>query len=154
MVFIVDRQACAIESAALHNPNHDVFVIFFASPVGIKRNKSLPQFYDKLRMYSNIHMRNMNLWRYSIGTPIAEWLKTDQLFKSAYLFEHIADIFRMITLFRFGGYYMDLDVIVLKNIDDLGENFIGNDWGFVLNTAFLHLNNYGIGKEILQRYFM
>lgn len=104
-------------------------------------------------MYPNIHMRNMNLWRYSIGTPINEWMKTNQLFESNYLFEHIADIFRMVTLHKFGGYCMDLDVVVQKNIDDLGENFIGNDWGSVVNTAFLHLNNHGIGKRILQQYF-
>ena len=95
----------------------------------------------------------MNLWRYSIGTPIAQWLKTNQLFRSGFLFEHVADIFRMITLSRFGGYYLDLDVIVQKNIDDLGENFIGKDWGSVVNTAFLHLSSDGIGKEIMQQYF-
>lgn len=136
----------------MHNPQHDVFILF-ASPVGIKRNETHPQFYDKLKMYPNIHMRNMNLWTYSIGTPIAEWLQTNQLFRSGYLFEHIADIFRMITLDRFGGYCMDLDVVVQKSIDNLGQNFIGNDWGSVINTAFLHLKNCGIGKEILQRYF-
>lgn len=146
------RQACAIESAARLNPNRDIFVIF-ASPVGVRLNESLPQFYNKLQVYNNVYVRNMNLWRYSFDTPIFDWLRTNKLFESAYLFEHMSDIVRALTLYRYGGYHFDLDIIVQRNIDDLGNDFIGDDWATVVNGAVMHLNNYGIGREMSQRFF-
>lgn len=141
------RQACAIESAALRNPNRDIFVLF-ASPVGLKITGTLPQFVDILGKYDNIHFRNINLWRYSIDTPIYKWFQSDKMFESAFLFEHMSDILRAITLYRYGGFYMDLDVIVQKNVDGLGDDFVGDDWSEVVNGAVLHLNNYGIGKRV------
>lgn len=125
--------------------------MLFASPVGVI--DKLPEFYNKIQQYPNVYVRNINLWRYSVGTPIAEWLNSNKLFESSFLFEHMSDIVRAISLYRYGGYHMDLDVIVQKNIDQLGENFIGDDWSTVINGAFMHLNNFGIGKEILQRFF-
>lgn len=113
----------------------------------------LPQFYNKLQAYGNVHVRNMNLWRYSFETPLFDWLKGNQLFDSTYLFEHMSDIVRAMTLYKYGGYHFDLDVIVQKNIDGLGEDFIGDDWSTVVNGAVLHFNNYGIGREISQRFF-
>lgn len=70
------------------------------------------------------------------------------MFESAFLFEHMSDILRAITLYRYGGFYMDLDVIVQKNVDGLGDDFVGDDWDDVVNGAVLHLNNYGIGKRV------
>lgn len=152
IIFIAIRQACAIESAARLHPNRDIFVLF-ASPVGVNENAILPQFYKQIQLYGNVHVRNINLWRYSANTPAGEWLKTNELFESSYLFEHMSDIVRAITLYRFGGYHMDLDMIVQRNVDALGENFIGDDWSTVINSAFIHLNNFGIGRRVLDGFF-
>lgn len=148
--FYIFRQACAIESTSRHNPDHEIFVLF-ASPVGVL--DKIPEFYKTIQQYPNVNVRTINLWRYSIDTPIVEWMKTKELFESSYLFEHMSDIVRALTMYRYGGYHMDLDVIVQKNIDNLGEDFIGDDWSEVINGAFMHLNNFGIGREILQRFF-
>lgn len=127
--------------------------MLFASAVGIQGDKNPPKFYDKLQKYANIHFRNINLWRYSNDTPIAHWLKTKQLFESAYLFEHMSDIVRAITMYKYGGYHLDLDVVMQKSLDDLGEDFIADDWATVVNGAILHLNNFGIGREVSERFF-
>lgn len=137
--------------ARLH-PDRDIFVLF-ASPVGLDHSKTPPKMYDKLQEFRNIHWRNVDLWRYSTDTPIYNWMRSNQLFESEFLFEHISDIVRTLTLFKYGGYHMDLDVIVQKNIDDLGEDFIPDDWEATVNGAVLHLNNFGIGREILERFF-
>lgn len=82
------RQACAIESSALHNPNSQVFVLF-ASP----RYKFINGSSDSVKMgneaileailsYDNVHLRNINLWTYAANTPISDWLKDGALFKS------------------------------------------------------------------------
>lgn len=145
------RQACAIESTALWNIDRDIFVIF-ASPVAIQKNGMLPPYIDELRKYKNIHFRNMNLWQYSIDTPVADWVKTNKLFRSNFLYEHMSDYLRAVTLYKFGGLYMDLDIVVKKNLKDLGEDFIGDDWGDVVAGGVMHLNNFGIGREISERY--
>lgn len=49
---------------------------------------------------------------------------------------------------------MDLDVVVQKSFDDLGEDFISDDWGDIINGAVMRLHNYGIGREILEGFFM
>ncbi|XP_031639230.1 lactosylceramide 4-alpha-galactosyltransferase-like [Contarinia nasturtii] len=145
------KQACAIESAARLNPNRDIFVIF-ASPVGINDHENLPPYIDTLWKYENIHFRNMNLWQYSMDTPVEDWSKTNKLFQSNYLYEHMSDYLRALTLYKFGGFYLDLDVVVQKNFDDLGEDFVVDDWGTVLATSIIHLKNNGVGWEIARRY--
>lgn len=84
------RQACAIESSALHNPNSQVFVLF-ASPrykfVNSSSNSGNVKtgneaILDAILSYSNVHLRNINLWTYAANTPISDWLKDGALFKS------------------------------------------------------------------------
>lgn len=95
----------------------------------------------------------MDLWRYANGTKLYEWLMTDELFESSFVFEHMSDIVRALSLYRYGGYHMDLDVIVLKSMDDLGVDFVGDDWGDVINAAVMHLQNHGIGREAIELFF-
>lgn len=112
----------------------------------------MPPFIDELRKYENIHLRNMDLWQYSSGTPVAEWARTNDLFKSKFLYEHMSDYLRAVTLYKFGGLYLDLDIVVQKSLKDLGEDFIGDDWGSVVAGGVMHLNNFGIGREVSGRY--
>lgn len=102
--------------------------------------------------YPNINFRTLNVWRFSRGTPIHEWLKTNQLFESKFVYEHMSDVLRAALLLKYGGFYADLDVIVLKSFNNLEENFIPNDWADKINGAVMHLNNYGIGAEVVQKY--
>lgn len=146
-----DREACAIESTARWNPNRSIFILF-PSPVGVYKNGTKPQLIEILTKYPNIHFRTMNLWRFSYQTPLFEWLKTDEIFKSEYLIEHISDIFRMVTLLKYGGLYLDLDVILLKNMDYLGEDFIGDDWDSVANNAVIHARVNGTGRKLTEKF--
>lgn len=127
--------------------------MLFISPVGLKDDEHFPKYYDKLQSFKNIHWRNVNLWRYAHGTELFDWFQTGKLFNSWYLFEHMSDIVRALSLFKYGGYHLDLDVIVLKSFDDLEEDFIADDWSYFVNGAVIHLNNYGIGRTVLQEFF-
>lgn len=94
----------------------------------------------------------MDLWQYSIDTPVTDWVKTNKLFRSNFLYEHMSDYLRAVTLYKFGGLYMDLDIVVQKSLKDLGEDFIGDDWANVVAGGVMHLNNFGIGREVSERY--
>jgi len=74
------RQACAIESAALHNPNFQVFVLFSSSTYLSDDQKN--PILDALRSYKNVHLRQLNIWRYAKDTPIEDWFKKGDLFRS------------------------------------------------------------------------
>lgn len=74
------RQACAIESAAIHNPSSKVFVLF-ASP-RFKNSNSSDPIIDAILSYKNVYLRNLNLWTYAAGTPVYDLLKDGALFKS------------------------------------------------------------------------
>lgn len=77
------RQACAIESAAIHNPSSKVFVLFASPRYMLKTNSSARDpIIDALTSYTNIYLRNLNLWTYASGTPIFEWFEDGSLFKS------------------------------------------------------------------------
>lgn len=76
------RQACAIESAALNNPNFKVFVLFTSATYlpGIADPEN--PITDALLSYDNINFRQLNLWRYAENTPIENWVKNGDLFQS------------------------------------------------------------------------
>lgn len=74
------RHACAIEAAALHNPNFRVFLLFacrtyLEEPVPI---------IDALLSYKNIKFRELNIETYILDTPITDWLKLDDLYRSRF----------------------------------------------------------------------
>lgn len=65
----------------------------------------------------------MNLPKYVKGTPVENWFHTGKLFQSKYIQVHTSDFLRILTVYKFGGTYFDLDFIVLRNLDELESNF-------------------------------
>lgn len=70
-----ERQACAIESAALHHPNFQVFVLFAWSEVNPRSDPII----DAILSYKNVHFRRVDLMKIAEGTPIEDWLKNGNL---------------------------------------------------------------------------
>jgi len=83
---VTARQACAIESAALHNPNFQVFVLFagptYRISAGVHNNSHPQTLVEAILSYSNVHLRRLNLESYAAGTPMEEWLKDGRLSRS------------------------------------------------------------------------
>lgn len=92
--FLCNRQACAIESAALNNPDRDIFVLF-ASPVGYNNQSKIP-IIESLLSYSNINLRNVDLWKYAEGTSIHGWFDDGKLFQSDFMNSHVSDFLRFL----------------------------------------------------------
>lgn len=140
------RQACAIESAAKWNPTRDIFVIF-ASKVGFSDDFESP-IIDALRSYPNIHLRNLNFATYIAGTPMEQWFYTDQLFLSQFLNSHTSDFLRFTSMFKFGGIYLDLDVVVQKPFNSLPTNFAAPESVYNVAVGTIGFESDGIGHEI------
>lgn len=59
-----------------------------------------------------------------------------------YILLHImSDFLRFLILYKYGGIYLDLDVVVQKSLDTLPANFCGIEGGNDLNVAVLGLQN-------------
>lgn len=76
---LTTRQACSIESAALNNPDYQIFFLF-ASPTFMPI--VLDPITEALLSYPNVHFRQLNIWRFSKDTSIENWLKTGSIFSS------------------------------------------------------------------------
>lgn len=114
----------AIESAALTNSNRDVFVLF-VTPVGRATNASMEsKLLSVLQSYPNVFLRNLNMPKYVKNTPVEDWFYTGKLFTSIFIQVHASEFLRLLTIFRFGGTYFDLDFVFFKNLDGLDPNFI------------------------------
>lgn len=159
--FSSNRQACAVESAANLNAYWDVFVLF-ASPVGYASGGSggsgsggggdqqqpSDAINAALQAYPNIHMRNVNLWTYANDTPIQQWLLSGRLFRSKYLNSHTSDLLRYVSLYKWGGTYLDLDVIVQQPLDTIAPNYAGAQEPNLIASGVLNFDHHGIGHDI------
>ncbi|KAH8376754.1 hypothetical protein KR093_001161 [Drosophila rubida] len=157
MLQLTARQACAIESAALHNPNFQVFVLFAGPTYYHSGNSSsggssqrYQRLIDAILSYKNVQLRQLNLWRYASGTPVEDWLNDGALFRSSFLFSHISDFLRYLTLYRYGGLYLDMDVVMLRSIEDVPPNYTGAESNTHLAAGVMSLAPTGFGHEIAQ----
>lgn len=104
--------------------------------------------------YPNVYFRNVDLWRYARDTPIADWMANDEgrIFATAggaaaassaaggVLASELRDYVRFVTLHRFGGTVIDLDVIVRRPLDELGSNWAALDRDGHVHDGVMNLN--------------
>uniref|UniRef100_A0A1A9WK41 Alpha 1,4-glycosyltransferase domain-containing protein n=1 Tax=Glossina brevipalpis TaxID=37001 RepID=A0A1A9WK41_9MUSC len=148
-VKLTARQACSIESAAFHNAKTNIYVLY-ASPRYQLSNISTDPILNAISSYKNVYFRNLNMWTYAATTPMYEWLKDGELFKSSYVFSHTSDFLRYLTLWRWGGTYLDMDTIMLRSIEDMPANFVGAESGHALAAGVMNFAKEGFGHEIAE----
>uniref|UniRef100_A0A1A9ZP82 Alpha 1,4-glycosyltransferase domain-containing protein n=1 Tax=Glossina pallidipes TaxID=7398 RepID=A0A1A9ZP82_GLOPL len=148
-VELTARQACSVESAAFHNPKTNVYVLY-ASPRYQLPNITADPILSAVLSYKNVHLRNVNMWTYAATTPMYKWLKDGELFKSSYVFSHTSDFLRYLTLWRWGGTYLDMDTIMLRSIEDMPPNFVGAESTRNLAAGVMNFAPDGFGHEIAE----
>jgi lactosylceramide 4-alpha-galactosyltransferase len=107
------------------NPDQEVF-LFYMSQVGYETNSDFP-LVEALLTYSNINLNYFEIVEYAKETPFEELVNSDRLSKSRWPLEHTSDILRFLTLWKFGGTYMDLDTVTIKPLKVLEPNFAGTE---------------------------
>lgn len=100
---------------------------------------------DAIRDYGNVHLRFLNLNEFAEATPLESFIHSDKLKKSKYRISHTSDVLRFLTLWKFGGTYLDLDVIVAKNTSL--KNFACREDSKMINGAILNLDKEN-GKRV------
>lgn len=135
---------------ALSNPSSDIFVLF-SYEVGYFNTSSLP-FIDVLLSYKNVRMAYFDLFEYAQNSPLEEWIQTDTLFTSSYYVQHLSDVLRFLTLWRYTGTYLDLDVVLKQKIRSVGTNFACIQSVGIINSAIMNLDR-NLGRSIAEKYF-
>lgn len=90
----------------------------------------------------------MNLSTYTEATPMHLLFSSGQLFLSNYLNSHTSDFLRYTSMFKFGGIYLDLDVVVLQSFESLPHNFVGAESTRFVGVGAMGFQYDGIGHEI------
>lgn len=146
-ITLTARQACAVESAAIQNPNYQVYLLF-TSPGALKsQNNRNDRILKQLMSYNNIRMKYLNFERYLNGSPLEELYKSLKIESSFYAMSHASDVLRYLTLWRFGGIYLDLDVIIIKSLEKLKPNFAGRESGHAVAAGVLSFSHDGDGHK-------
>lgn len=79
---LTTRVACSIESAALHNPNFKIFVLFSSSLFLPKPGDSRYPIVNAILSYKNVQLRQVNLKQYAKYTPVEQWVQQGVLQRS------------------------------------------------------------------------
>ena len=95
--------------------------------------------------YKNIRIRKLHLDGYFAGTPLQQWYHCSDWNYGEFYIVHLSDALRLLTLFKYRGYYFDLDIIHFKSIEKVLHNFFVNqlpvDFNPMYNNAALHVDS-------------
>lgn len=122
------------------------------APVGFVLNEPDSPVLEALKSYRNVHFRHVDIYRFSKNTPAAQWIQEDHMFLSRNYRYHLSDYLRLITLYKFGGIYFDMDFIVLQNFDNLPPNFAPQekfDMEYI-NNSVLGFESKNVGHQIVE----
>lgn len=100
---------------------------------------------DSLEAYKNVNLKFINIKEFSKGSPLESWLLSGKLDNSSFKTPHTSDVLRFLTLYKFGGIYLDLDVVVIKSTNLI--NFACAEDDKFMNGAILDLSKRR-GKEL------
>ncbi|GAB6029466.1 hypothetical protein CHUAL_005220 [Chamberlinius hualienensis] len=114
------KESCAVESAAITHPNSSVTVYnthghFDMSDTYSKLLSTLP----------NVHFKYISLDEIFSHTQLESWHRNNVIQSSQFQTEHQSDGIRLALLYKFGGIYLDTDVIVIQPLEQM-KNTIGD----------------------------
>ncbi|XP_049820394.1 lactosylceramide 4-alpha-galactosyltransferase-like isoform X2 [Aethina tumida] len=144
-IILSPRQACAVESAAKINSEYNIYLIY-ASPSQIRNEGTeSDRVISRLLSYKNVYIAHVNIWRIIKRSPVEKLFLSGKLENSTYPITHASDIIRFIIMWKFGGIYLDLDMIFLKSFNTLPKNFGGAQSKDIINSAVMGFENKGVG---------
>ena len=104
------REWCAVESAARAHP-HFTVLFLMASPK-IKRSRLV----DSILALNNTRLARLRFRELLRGTVLEEWYESRVVLRSWWQASHMSDALRFTLLAKFGGIYLDTDVIVRRSM--------------------------------------
>ena len=148
------RQSCAVESAAFHNPDRSIQLFMETENI----NVSSYWLKEIFKQYDNIEINLINETKFFQNTPLENWYLKEKWRNSSHKFINKAQYSRIISMWRAGGFYMDLDLItlrrlekaVLKNFFVAGHNIKNMGSSFLSDVAFHLLRGHRLINQIIK----
>ena len=132
------------------NPHKNIFVTF------VSRHENdeikLTPLMKTVLKYPNVHFNTLDIIEFSSGTPFEEFVKSDVIKNSKFVVSHTSDVLRLLVLWRYGGTYLDTDMIVRKNLDSAPENFACDDVANGVNGAILNFESSNNGRRLAEKF--
>lgn len=130
------------------SPDRLVFVLFLREQFECKNNTKAMV---SLRNYPNIRFRHIDLFTYVYGTLFEDFILSGIMKKGKWKVEQHSDMLRLLTLWKFGGIYMDLDVVSLRPLPLI--NFIGSEYPEeLLASAVIGMQSRSVAKEAIHMF--
>lgn len=112
----------------------------------------IPPLINAVQSYPNVKFRNVNCYDYAKNTPAERWIENDEIFLSPYFVTHLSDFLRLVSLYKFGGIYFDLDFVVLKKLKNMPPNFAGDQGSDLVNNAVIGLQRKSTEHRIAEMF--
>ena len=106
------RQACSIESAARMNPSSTVYILYTCPFTESLVNSA--EYVKQLFTLLNVKLWKINVPEFLSNTRLKDWNFESQIYFSKWPVEHSSDVLRYLSLLKYGGTYLDLDIVVRK----------------------------------------
>ncbi|CAN7945934.1 unnamed protein product [Ixodes hexagonus] len=116
------RQACAVESAALHHPSMTVQLLLTAAEHQLVRCPLL----EALKTMNNFRVETLDLDTFFAESPLHLWYSTSSWNASRFKISHLSDAIRFLLVWKYGGVYCDLDIVVKRPFGHL-RNSVGEE---------------------------
>lgn len=101
--------------------------------------------------YHNIRFRHVDIQTYTANTPVEDFVKSGIMNNTIYPVEKFSDMLRILTLWKFGGIYMDLDAISMQSLPLI--DFIGAENSFSLANGIIGIiHRKDVAEKALQLY--
>ena len=129
------RQSCSVESAAKFS-KLQVQVILFSNILDLTDNSTC-YLYSSV---TNVRFYTVDLHKIYKDTPLQHLVASQKFQKSKFHITHQSDALRLALIFKYGGFYSDLDAITIRDLSNF-HNVIGATKINARHDTFAHLNN-------------
>jgi hypothetical protein len=127
------KQAAVLKSIIVHHYNDNLEINLWSN-VDLSKNEFLQD------MCKFIHFRYWNYDQEKKGTILenSKYLTNNTITDSLCYIE--GDIFRLLVLYKYGGFYIDMDVLILRNMLPLNDYEFLYQWGTSGNNETFSMN--------------
>lgn len=126
-----------------------IFVLFVSRHKCDRKIKVSPQL-TTILSYQNVQLNSLDLSTISLDSPLEKFLESGILQNSSFVVSHTSDVMRLLVLWRYGGTYLDLDMIVRQKLDSVPSNCACEDTSNILNGAILNFSHDDEGQKLIE----
>ena len=117
----------------MHNPNLKIHVLF----TDVTINQILVTLQKLVENYANVQFVSLNMDDYMAGKLMDHWYHCTDWRRGSYHVNNLSNALRLLTVYKYGGYYFDLDIISVRPVTYY-RNFVAAVDREIVNNNAIH----------------